>query len=144
MNALVHRRLEDAEHVTVDAQDYRRRREAVLHDAAERAAQTAAASGAPVTMEPMSSAERKVVHLHLKDHDAVVTESAGREPQRCVVVRPRGLEPDPEDTAEHDPEFDDAQASTVADGDEGDSDGQRTDASAAEADADADADADQG
>ena len=70
VNALVHRRLEDAEHVTVDAQDYRRRREAVLHDAAERAAQTAAASGAPVTMEPMSSAERKVVHLHLKDHDA--------------------------------------------------------------------------
>jgi spoIIIJ-associated protein len=144
VNALVHRRLEDAEHVTVDAQDYRRRREAVLHDAAERAAQTAAASGSPVTMEPMSSAERKVVHLHLKDHDAVVTESEGREPQRCVVVLPRGLVSDPDDTAEHDPELDDGAASTVADsvadGDGGsdvEGDSERTDASAADA-ADAD------
>lgn len=104
VNALIARRLDGAGHVTVDAQDYRRRREAVLHDAAERAAQTAAATGRPVTMEPMSSAERKVVHLHLKDDAAVVTESAGREPQRCVVVRPRGLEPELDDTAEHEPE----------------------------------------
>jgi spoIIIJ-associated protein len=92
VNALVARRGEPAGHVTVDAQDYRRRREAVLHDAAERTAQTVVATGRPVTMEPMSSAERKVVHLYLREHDEVETESAGREPQRCVVVRPHGSE----------------------------------------------------
>ncbi len=144
VNALVARRLDDAGHITVDAQDYRRRREAVLHDAAERAAQTAAATGRPVTMEPMSSAERKVVHLHLKDDDAVVTESAGREPQRCVVVRPAGLEPDQEDTAEHDPELEaapppDADGSSADDAPPADTDG----ASVDEPDAPADS-ADQG
>jgi predicted RNA-binding protein Jag len=37
----------------------------------------------------MSSAERKIVHLVLQDHPQVVTESGGREPNRCVVVRLR-------------------------------------------------------
>jgi spoIIIJ-associated protein len=93
VNALLARRGEPGGHVTVDAQDYRRRREAVLHDAAERTAQTVAATGRAVTMEPMSSAERKVVHLYLRDNAEVETESAGREPQRCVVVRPFGSAP---------------------------------------------------
>jgi spoIIIJ-associated protein len=105
VNALISRRLDGPGHVTVDAQDYRRRREAVLHDAAERAARTVAETGREVMMEPMSSAERKVVHLYLKDHDEVETESAGREPQRCVVVRLLGSGPseDEDDGAASDP-----------------------------------------
>jgi O-acetyl-ADP-ribose deacetylase (regulator of RNase III) len=61
----------------------------VLRDTAERATQEALATGRPVSLEPMSSAERKIVHLVLQDHPSVVTESGGREPNRCVVVRPR-------------------------------------------------------
>ncbi len=89
VNAIVLRGSEDATPIVVDAQDYRRRREAVLRDTAERAAQEAMATGGPVSLEPMSSAERKIVHTVLQEHASVVTESGGREPQRCVVVRPR-------------------------------------------------------
>ncbi len=89
VNAIVLRGEENATPIVVDAQDYRRRREAVLRDTAERAAKDAVDTGAPVELEPMSSAERKIVHMVLQDHPDVVTESGGREPQRCVVVRPR-------------------------------------------------------
>lgn len=88
VNAIVLRGEDQATPIVVDAQDYRRRREAVLRDTAERAAAEALASGGPVELEPMSSAERKIVHLVLQEHAGVATESSGREPQRCVVVRP--------------------------------------------------------
>jgi spoIIIJ-associated protein len=88
INAIVLRGQDAAAPIVVDAQDYRRRREAVLRDTAERAAAEALASGGPVELEPMSSAERKIIHLVLQDNPAVVTESGGREPHRCVVVRP--------------------------------------------------------
>jgi spoIIIJ-associated protein len=88
VNAIVLRGQEEAAPVVVDAQDYRRRREAVLRDTAERAAQEALATGRPVSLEPMSSAERKIVHLVLQERGDVATESGGREPNRCVVVRP--------------------------------------------------------
>lgn len=89
INAIVLRGEENAEPIVVDAQDYRRRREAVLRDTAERATQDAIATGGPISLEPMSSAERKIIHLVLQDHPQVMTESGGREPNRCVVVRPR-------------------------------------------------------
>ncbi len=74
--------------MTVDAQDYRRRREVALRETADRAVADALRTGTAVSLEPMSSVERKVVHLYLEDRAAVVTESAGREPHRYVVVRP--------------------------------------------------------
>jgi len=88
-------RLEGAKHVTVDAQGYRERREATLREAASRAARDAVRSGGPIALDPMSSVERKIVHLYLKDRDDVETESEGREPFRHIVVRPREAEPDP-------------------------------------------------
>ena len=36
-----------------------------------------------------TAAERKVVHLHLKDHPRVETDSEGNEPFRAVVVSPK-------------------------------------------------------
>jgi spoIIIJ-associated protein len=76
--------------VVVDAAGYRDRRRASLEAMADRAAARARATGGPVELEPMSAAERKLVHLHLKDRDDVVTSSEGAEPNRFVVVRPAG------------------------------------------------------
>jgi spoIIIJ-associated protein len=89
VTAILHHETGERPAVTVDAQDYRRRREASLRDAADRAVQDVVRRGEPVSLEPMSSAERKVVHLYLQDHADVVTESAGREPHRYVVVARR-------------------------------------------------------
>jgi spoIIIJ-associated protein len=77
--------------VVVDAQGYRARRERALRDLAMRAATDAVRQRCPMELDPMSSAERKVVHLALADRDDVETTSEGREPARFVVISPRGV-----------------------------------------------------
>jgi spoIIIJ-associated protein len=74
--------------IVIDAQGYRGRRERTLRDLAKRAADDAVRSGRPMELEPMSSAERKVVHLSLAERGDVETSSEGREPVRYVVIRP--------------------------------------------------------
>jgi spoIIIJ-associated protein len=74
--------------VVVDAAGYRERREATLGAIALRSAERALATGSPVELDPMSAAERKIVHLRLKGVAGVKTTSVGVEPNRCVVVAP--------------------------------------------------------
>jgi spoIIIJ-associated protein len=86
-NAVMHRRGEDVE-VVVDAQGYRERRAKMLHDVAVKAAAEAKRTGSAVELEPMTSVERKIIHLRLKEFSGVRTESDGVEPNRHVVVLP--------------------------------------------------------
>ncbi len=76
--------------VTIDAAGYRDRREARLAELAARSAEQALRTGGPIRLEPMTSVERKIVHLHLKDVVGVETQSEGDEPNRYVVVSPAG------------------------------------------------------
>jgi spoIIIJ-associated protein len=76
--------------VLVDAGGYRERREARLREIAQRSAARARQSGETVSLEPMASLERKLIHLHLKDMRGVETRSEGEEPNRFVVVVPTG------------------------------------------------------
>ncbi len=73
--------------VTVDAAGYRERRRSTLEGIALRAADQAV-TGERVLLEPMTAAERKVVHERLKDAAGVETSSEGIEPNRYVVVSP--------------------------------------------------------
>ena len=86
--AILFRGSEDRKRVTVDAAGYRDRRRATLEQQADRAAAEALATGQPVSLDPMSSVERKIVHLYLQDREDVETESDGNEPNRFVVVHP--------------------------------------------------------
>jgi spoIIIJ-associated protein len=72
--------------VVVDAEGYRDRRAAALTALADRAAQKVVRDSRSITLKPMSAAERKVIHLHLKEHPRVETVSEGNEPFRAVVV----------------------------------------------------------
>ena len=74
--------------VIVDAAGYRDRREVRLVQLAERSAAEAVRTGGSIRLEPMSSTERKIVHLHLKDAAGVETHSEGDEPNRYVVISP--------------------------------------------------------
>jgi spoIIIJ-associated protein len=78
--------------VIVDAAGYRERRRAALEDTADRAASDALQGGRPVSLEPMTAVERKIVHVHLADRQDVVTSSDGTEPNRRVVVAPAPAE----------------------------------------------------
>ena len=74
--------------VTIDAAGYRDRRESRLNDLADRLADQVRRTGRPVSLEPMTSTERKIVHLHLKDTAGIETASEGDEPNRYVVISP--------------------------------------------------------
>ena len=75
--------------LTVDVEGYRDRREKQLVQMAKRMADQVAKSGRRQTLEPMPSGERRVIHIALRDHPAVKTESTGEEPYRKVVILPK-------------------------------------------------------
>ena len=75
--------------LTVDVEGYRDRREKQLIQMAKRMAEQVAKSGRRQTLEPMPSAERRVIHIALRDHPDVKTESAGEEPYRKVTIIPK-------------------------------------------------------
>ena len=74
--------------IVVDASGYRERRRQTLESLAVRSAEEAARTGERVELEPMSAAERKVVHTSLEARTDVETASEGDEPYRRVVVQP--------------------------------------------------------
>src|SRR5262249_16547480 len=74
--------------VVIDAAGYRDRRRRTLESLALRGAEEAVRTGMRVELEPMSAAERKIVHTVLQDHAGVATLSEGDGPNRHVVVEP--------------------------------------------------------
>jgi spoIIIJ-associated protein len=76
--------------VLVDVEDYRGRRERQLRELADRAAARVMETGKMLQLEPMPALERRWIHLTLRDHEGVATQSIGEEPNRRVVLVPRG------------------------------------------------------
>lgn len=81
---------EAAKRVVVDAAGYCERRRTRLEALARNAAERAHASGEPVVLEPMTSIERKLIHVALQETAGVETRSEGEEPHRFVVIAPAG------------------------------------------------------
>ena len=75
--------------VLVDVEDYRGRRERQLREIAERASRRVIETGKMLQLEPMPALERRWVHLALRNHPDVATQSIGEEPNRRIVVLPR-------------------------------------------------------
>ena len=88
MNLTLNNKGENTMRVSVDAGDYRARRQESLEAVARGAAQRARREGRPIKMEPMPSNERRIVHDILQSEPGVSTQSEGREPYRCVIVAP--------------------------------------------------------
>jgi spoIIIJ-associated protein len=82
------RRLQRWVNVVVDVAGYKKRRERVLTELAERMAERVIAEGRPLTLEPMPAHERRIVHIALRDHEQVTTESTGEGKHRKVVISP--------------------------------------------------------
>ena len=71
----------------IDVQKYRRRRADELRKLARRIADQVVSTGRQQALEPMPPNERRIVHIELRDHPEVETESDGEDPKRKVVVR---------------------------------------------------------
>src|SRR5271169_5864213 len=74
--------------VVIDADGYREWRAESLRAEANDAAEEALRSGRRVELDPMSPAERRIVHEHQRERGGVETHSEGEEPERYLVVTP--------------------------------------------------------
>jgi spoIIIJ-associated protein len=72
--------------LTIDVEGYRGRRERQLKQLALRMAEQAVATGRRQVLEPMPANERRIIHLALRDHPQVTTESTGEEPNRKLTI----------------------------------------------------------
>jgi len=70
----------------VDVQGYRERRNRQLRQLGRRMAEQAIQSGRRQVLEPMPANERRIIHLELREHPQVFTESTGEEPYRKVTI----------------------------------------------------------
>ncbi len=88
-------RLPSGEHekVCFDCQNHRSQRIQELRMAASVAAEKVRKTGAPYHFSPMSSRERRIVHLALRDEADLHTESEGEGMRRCLVVYPKDQKP---------------------------------------------------
>ena len=82
VNLLLSKKLGEWTRILVDVEDYRGRRERQLRDLANRAAERVMQTGKMLQLEPMPALERRWIHLALRDHDRVATQSIGEEPNR--------------------------------------------------------------
>ena len=75
--------------VVVDVQGHKRRREEQIRRMARRMAEQAAQRQRTLTLEPMPANERRLVHIELRDHPSVRTESVGEGHARKVTIIPK-------------------------------------------------------
>jgi spoIIIJ-associated protein len=74
--------------INVDVGGYRQKRSLALANFARQVASQVVSTGERRSLEPMSSADRKVVHDALTDVEGVSTLSEGEDPRRRVVIVP--------------------------------------------------------
>ena len=84
-------RLESEEHdkLSFDCMNFKKMRAEELKLAAEVAAERVRKTGQPYQFAPMSARERRMLHLAMRDHADLRTESSGEAERRFVVVYPR-------------------------------------------------------
>lgn len=89
VSLMLGKEMEQWVHLVIDVEGYRSRRENQLRKMANRMADQVTKSGRRQALEPMTSAERRIIHIALRDHPAVTTESTGEDPHRKVVIYPQ-------------------------------------------------------
>lgn len=84
--AAVNRLTDEHVRVSLDIGGYRQRRERQIMEIVERSIERLEQSGQPVHLKPMPSAERRLVHLAIKNRSGLTSYSEGVEPDRYVVI----------------------------------------------------------
>lgn len=85
-------RLENEEHdkISFDAENFKALRARELRLTAETAAERVRRTGQPYSFAPMSSRERRMLHLAFRNYDDLETASSGEGMHRFVVAYPKG------------------------------------------------------
>ena len=87
-NRLLSKNREEETHIVFDSGNYRARREKELQLMAEKAAEKVRITKTPFAFDPMSSNERRIIHVALSAFAGVKTESRGNGENRKLIVFP--------------------------------------------------------
>ncbi|MBZ5532239.1 MAG: single-stranded DNA-binding protein [Acidobacteriia bacterium] len=79
--------------ISFDCKGYRAARQQELKMAADVAAEKVLRTGVPYSFAPMSSRERRLIHLAFRDHQSLTTQSDGEGGRRFVVLYPKDYKP---------------------------------------------------
>lgn len=90
-NIFVNKKSDDYIKVTIDAENYRERREEALVSLAKRTASKAVKYRKNMVIEPKNPYERRIIHEALQDYPEVTTYSVGEDPNRKVIVAYKGM-----------------------------------------------------
>lgn len=86
---LLAKQLSHGVNLVVDVEGFRQRRQEQLRRMARRTAEQVVQRGRAIALEPMPPDERRLVHLELRDHPSVYTESLGEGNKRKVTIYPK-------------------------------------------------------
>ena len=89
VNKIVNKAMERKMHVVVDSENYRKRREESLTQLALKIGDKAKRIKKPVATNPLNPHDRRIIHLTLKEDDALDTKSRGDGLLKKVLVIPR-------------------------------------------------------
>ncbi len=84
---MLRRKIEEPFYVSLDVNEYKKNKEEYLQDLAKTTADEVVLLKKPKELSPMSSAERRIVHMALADRTDVVSESVGEGADRRVVIK---------------------------------------------------------
>lgn len=82
----VNKEFEEYYKVTIDTEDYRKKREEALINLAHGLAKKVIRTRKEIVLEPMKPYERRIIHTALQNYNKVKTHSIGEEPNRKLVV----------------------------------------------------------
>lgn len=88
LKKIIQKKYPEAYKFTLDINDYRIRRLEDLKQDVKAAAKEVRLYKKEVPLRPMSSFERRIVHLLLAEYPDITTESVGEEPDRRVIIKP--------------------------------------------------------
>jgi spoIIIJ-associated protein len=86
---IICKEVEQSVSLVVDVEGYRKRRENQIRKLAQRVAEQVVETGRSQALEPMPPNERRLIHIELRDHAKVYTESTNEGDHRKVVIHPK-------------------------------------------------------
>lgn len=86
LRLMINQKIHKWKNIIIDVEHYKERRLNQLRQLAARMADQVARTGRAISLEPMPANERRIVHMVLRDHPDVYTESYGEGPRRKVHI----------------------------------------------------------
>lgn len=87
---IVRKKTDEKLRFVLDVNSYRQQKNQGIIDQANQAAEQAINERRPVIMKPMTTYERRIVHLELSKNKDITTESVGEGEGRKIIIKPSG------------------------------------------------------